>query len=96
MNEQEGLEEAITTPIFTMPVLKHAEIISSKGCQTVVRQYSARRKVRARASSEAFRSASLRNWAPAGVGPLIWADLRREGPISAYVAARENARNGPV
>jgi hypothetical protein len=37
--QQEGLEEAITTPIFTMPVLKHAEMISSKDAKEPFPQY---------------------------------------------------------
>jgi hypothetical protein len=37
--QREGLEEAITTPIFTMPVLKHAEMISSKDAKEPLPQY---------------------------------------------------------
>jgi hypothetical protein len=36
---QEGLEEAMTTPIFTMPILKHAEMISSKDAEEPFPQY---------------------------------------------------------
>ena len=37
--QQEELEEEITTPIFTMPVLKHAEMISSKDAKESFPQY---------------------------------------------------------
>lgn len=37
--QHQGLEEAITTPIFTMPVLKHAETISSEDGREPFPQY---------------------------------------------------------
>ena len=37
--QHEGLEEAITTPIFTLPVLQHAEMISSKDAKEPFPQY---------------------------------------------------------
>jgi hypothetical protein len=63
MNEQEGLEEAITTLIITMPVLKHAEIISSKDAKEPFPQYlriRRRMRDRSKASSECMQSPNAR------------------------------------